>query len=197
MARKSALGDGEDIPTQVGTPQDVAKAPLADLAEEVLFVPREEHRTLKARFLARTSDNPAIDLPTIDLATGCRILGNNKLAKYWSLPGFRDWFRNSSEQREQLEELFDLALTAARDILLSTEPKVQGARVQMIKTVAELAAKYPKKQAENPMLSAVNSMDKASLQMLLEKGGVTYKLDASKGQSEQAITVESIDTPEK
>jgi len=107
------------------------------------------------------------------------------IQKWWPVQGFREWFLNVDEQRQKLEYLFDLALDAARDIITNDDPKTQSARVQMIKSVAELANKLPQRNLPQSggMSKIIEGMDKAELALLLEKNGVKLDLKASKSKT--------------
>jgi hypothetical protein len=150
------------------------------LVEDVVFRPTEEHRKLKSRFLSRIADNPLVDASEMGLHDIQAIIGTSSLGKHWNAPGFRDWFLNVGEYQERMEELFSLALDAARDILVSQDPKSQGARASMVKTMAELAGKMKPKKDEGAAAAVaarlIASMDQAQLSMYLSKNGVNMQL---------------------
>jgi hypothetical protein len=177
---------------------DGGMASLEALVEEIVFRPSEEHRRLKSRFLARIADNPLIEPSEASLSDVQRILGSTTVGKHWNQPGFREWFLNTGEYQERMEELFSLALDAARDILLSQDPKSQGARASMIKTMAELAGKLKPRQPQldsgassATMAKLVASMDQAQLSVFLNKNGQSVQLDASKGMNATPTEVPS------
>lgn len=163
------------------------KAPeraLEASVEELIYSPTYEDRKLKAAFLALVEGNPLVDPSNLPIKEAERILGR-KLPNR-DAPGFAAWFLNRDENRQRLEYLFQLALGAAEDILMNTEPKAQGARVNMVKVVAELASKFPRQAKEGaPAASgslegAIRAMDKASLKLLLQKDDKSLTLEASK-----------------
>lgn len=138
--------------------------------EEISYKPLPKDKELKARYLVKASDDP---LQTTDLHQNRhhieRLIGA-KLPN-WEEPGFQDWFFNRDEHRQKLEHLFSLALDAAQDILLNTDPKVQGARVQVIKAVADLAGKVPKQQLQvNNVHAQINAMSEDQLRAFLHTG---------------------------
>jgi hypothetical protein len=171
---------------------------LDSLADQVLYSPTNEDRKLKAAFLALVDGNPLIDPSNLPMLEVERIL-HRKLPNKDS-PGYAAWFLNKDENRQRLEYLFQLALGAAEDIILNTDPKAQGARVNMVKVVSELASKFPRQatgMAAGPsnggnIVTAIASMDKLQLKALLEKGGQSFEITATKS-SPNVIDVEPSD----
>lgn len=146
------------------------------LAEEVgiiNFTPSSDQRKMKARFWAQVENSPfgpnVVNLGPEEIArkTKCSALVN-----WWKKPGFKDWFLNNNEHRERLEYLFDLALNAAEDILLNTDPKAQAARVNMVKTISELASKMPNKQQTIVLDRDIAKMDETQLRDYISRYGV-------------------------
>jgi|APGre2960657373_1045057.scaffolds.fasta_scaffold90968_2 hypothetical protein len=155
------------------TPGDVLQAVVA----EVIFHPTEAQRKLKATLLAKLADNPLTDLSSLSLAEVQDITGSAVVQKWWSVPGFSDWLLDKNENRAKLEYLFSLALEAAEQVLMNTDPKAQSSRVAMIKTLAELAGKMPKaqtaaKQGANT-IEAIASMDRTQLIEFLASRGLS------------------------
>lgn len=172
---------------------------LESLACDVLYQPTDRERQLKASFWLKVAENPMLDASHISLDTVRHVLNKEIDSTVWARPGFKEWFCNKDEHRERLEYLFSLALDAAEQILMNQEPKAQSARVNMVKTIAELASKVPGKGPGNTptdkMLKAVNGMDKAQLELFLQREGVNMKLSASKDvhTGQPIITVKTID----
>lgn len=132
------------------------------------------------------NDNPLADRGNITPAIVKQLTGSSKVDGWWKEAGFKEWFTNTDEQRQRLEQLFETALDAAQDILINTDPKAQSARVQMVKIIAELAHKMPSRnpgaQQVNPLTAAIQGMDKAQLKVLLEaSNGDTLEINANKG----------------
>lgn len=152
---------------------------------------------LKAQFWTRVADNPLFS-GAVTSAMARQVLDSEYVAQAWKKPGFKEWFSNKDEYRERLEYLFSKALDAAEEILLNQDIKAQSARVNMIKSISELASKIPGRGADskksNGLANAIGSMDRAELELLLEKNGVNVRMTASKGDpSSKAIDV----TPDK
>jgi hypothetical protein len=138
------------------------------------YRPTEAQQRVKARFWARWGDVPGKE-PT--LAAAKQLTGSAALGEWWSKPGFKEWFLLTSVTEERLEYLLHLALSAAEDVLLNTDPKGQGARVQMVKVVAEMSGRLKKTgpagdtQAAK-QLAAVGQMDRNELIKLLQDSGL-------------------------
>lgn len=150
---------------------------LSSVAPEVIFQPTEAQRRLKASLLAKLNDNPLYELATLTLTQVQELTGSSTVQKWWSVPGFTDWLLDTDENRAKLEYLFSLALDAAEQILMNTDPKAQGSRVSMIKVLAELAGKIPGKApaaaAKTNEIQAVQSMDRAQLIEFLSARGLS------------------------
>ena len=160
--RKSSGGDNK-------TPTNI----LAAAVPELIFIPTPSQRQVKARLITKLTDNPLTDLASITLAEAQQLTGSSQLKDWWGRPGFKEWFLDQNEYRQRLEYLFSLALDAAEEILLSTDPKAQGARVAMIKLLAELSNKVPKESAAKYRDESIAKMDRAELEAFLEKNGIT------------------------
>jgi hypothetical protein len=159
---------------------DIEQA-LVESSEALLFRPTESQAKLKAKWLVRIEGNPAIDPSSCSRGDVERVLGVS-VGKAWDNPEFRAWFLNTSEHKEQMEELAVLAHAAARSLLLSEEPKVQGARAQLIKFMLEY--KSPRKVGTGQFMDKViQNMDSAQLSLYLQKNGVSMGMEASKGPS--------------
>jgi hypothetical protein len=114
-----------------------------DLTED--YRPTKKDRLLKAKFWTIVSEDPFLDRATVMTRAGAENLLGTTLTS-WS-KSFEEWFFNKQEYRYRQEYLFELALDAAEKVLLNDDPKCQGARVQLIRHISELAGKVPHKQA--------------------------------------------------
>lgn len=155
-----------------------ATTALETLAEEtgLLFSPNRAHRAIRARFWAVVGSTighkSPFEMTAMEIA---RLVKDNRILNWLSIPVFKDWFMNSTEHIERLEYLFDIALSAAEDILLSDDPKAVTAKVQMIRVVAELARKMPSKQPEQFADERISKMSKEELEKFLEDQGVRVR----------------------
>lgn len=159
--RKSSSNDGTP-------PVNIISA----AASELIFIPTPSQRQVKARLVIKLAENPIIELGSLTLAEAQQLTGSSQLKDWWGRPGFKEWFLDQNEYRQRLEYLFSLALDAAEEILLSTDIKVQGARVAMIKLLAELANKTPKETQTRYKDEAIAKMSQAELEAFLEKNGI-------------------------
>lgn len=148
---------------------------ITELVEEsgALFSPTKAQRALKARFWtiisnSMTSKNPHA-MTQMEIA---RTVRDNRIMNWWGVTGFKDWFMNNTEHIERLEYLFDLALTAAEEVLLSDDPKTSNAKVNMVKIIAELARKMPSKGGDKFQDEAIGKMSAEELRAYLEQHGV-------------------------
>jgi len=139
---------------------------LAELKSELVFLPSPVHRSAKTKFWARY-DSLLDGSGTPSKAEAIQLTGEPKLAKWWYLPGFKEWFLNQDEARERLEYLYMLALDAAEQVLLDPEAQA-NARVQMIKVIASLAGKEPTKQVQY-IDQDIQLMDTEKLRAYIEK----------------------------
>lgn len=115
---------------------------------DLVFVPTPDMRRVKAAFWNKLSNNfNLIDMSQMTLAAVQQIEKDRRLIKWWSLPGFSDWFQNKEEFKERLEYLADLALDALEQVL--NDPNASpGARVSCAKLVLEATSKMPTKVEE-------------------------------------------------
>lgn len=150
---------------------------LVELAEDtgILFTPNKAQRAVRARFWTLMSNNMTVNPLQMTNMEIMKTVRDNRVNTWMQIPGFRDWFFNSTEHIERLEYLFDLALTSAEEILLSDDPKTSNAKVQMIRTIAELARKIPSKHTEQFQDEKIGKMSKAELEAFLQEQGVTVR----------------------
>lgn len=148
------------------------------LAEETgaLFKASKSQRAIKARFWtiisgSITGKNPH-KMTTMEIAQTVR---DNRLMNWWAIPGFKDWFLNSTEHIERLEYLFSLALDAAEDVLLTDDPKAATAKVNMVKIIAELAKKMPSKEVNSFKDDKIAKMSKEEIEAYLAEQGVSIR----------------------
>jgi len=174
---------------------------LKESVETLIYVPTTAERKLKAKFWAKASENPLVQV------TGSHVTlslvkqysgGGSSLDNSWKKAGFQSWFMNPEEGRAKLEYLFDLGLDSMEDLLLSTDPKTSSAKVNALKLIAELTGRYIKgKQGQVGGLGeAIAHADKASLEALFESAGLKIAVSASKGQPEDTGNTINV-TPNK
>jgi hypothetical protein len=156
-----------------------------EAVEKVLeadYRPNRRERQAKAAFWSQVGDDPFVNVEAYRNGTKANLEAYLRLKlPNWS-NDFRDWFFNRQEHKHRVEYLFGLALDAAEEILVNNDPKVQGARVQLIRALSELAGKVPHKQASiqiqnNTIASGlIDTMSKEQLEAYV--GGTNLLLDA-------------------
>lgn len=171
-------------------PGKLRSATLTTMADEVLsttFRANSEQRRLKARFWTVYNENPLVDIRDINSTDIVKMTQDHRAANWWGIAGFKNWFLNTMESRERLEYLFDLALDTAEEILLDPSEKAASAKVNMIKIIAELGAKYPKHQEQKFADQQISNMTKEQLDEFLQRQGIEVRkvIEIPKGESSE------------
>ncbi len=126
------------------------------MMREVEFEPTPDQEKYKVRVMSYLHDNPIYRTADLTYETCYRIVRHQRLASWWKQVGFEEWIQNRNEFREKAEYLLTLAMKRATTILQSTDAKMVGAQVNMIKMVLELTNRMPKenkgKDKEAPAL---------------------------------------------
>jgi len=143
--------------------------PQLELAENLVYVPDEDAKSLKAAFWAKAKDNPLVDPNSITLATVQQLLGNTKVSKLWHLDGFAAWFSNGEEWRQKLEYALNVALDEMIDLLRN--PGTMGsAKVRAFEVIARLADREPARVKEVKVLDDdIKKMSQKQLREFIEK----------------------------
>lgn len=140
--------------------------------EELSYKPMPRDRELKAKFWVRAESDPLGITDVSQTRANVERLCQAKVIN-WEQPGFQDWFFNKDEYRQKLEYSVALALDALNDVLVNTDPKVQGARVQAIKVAMDLAGrsqqKSPSIQINQQVGQQIQSMNRAELEAYVQK----------------------------
>lgn len=142
--------------------KDISK--LLEAAQtDLIFTPTPDMRRVKAAFWTKVSDKMTlVDTSNITLTAAQQVEKDRRLAKWWSLPGFSEWFQNREEFRERLEYLADIALDTLEQVLVDPAANT-SAKVSCAKLVLEAASKMPRKENEsNP--SKLESMSRIELE---------------------------------
>lgn len=123
---------------------------LAAASTDLTFSPTPDMRRAKAAFWSRFADAPtSLSSDPVTLASAQQFGADKRLSKWWTLPGFSEWFQNREEFRERLEYLADIALDSLEQVL--TDPDSNpSAKVASAKLVLEAASKMPKKEPDSP-----------------------------------------------
>lgn len=137
---------------------------LTAASQEVVFSPTPDMRRAKAAFWASLEGTPAGDLAeNMTLAAAASMGADKKLSRWWSIPGFSDWWQNKEEFKQRLEYLAQLALDSLEAVLMDPDSNAT-ARVNSAKLVLEAANKMPKKQAEDTVDQKLAGMSRNELE---------------------------------
>lgn len=161
------------------------------LTSDLTYLPNHEQRKTKESFWIRFNENPLCDAQDVTLSVALSVVGDGRLDRWWSHPGFKEWFRNQEEFREAAAALAHLAMDTIREILINSDAQ-PGARVNAAKLAFEIARKMPQKQSDAKYLDdLVGKMDKRQLESYLAKN--KHLLPASNDSLTEQDTVVRID----
>ena len=136
---------------------------------DITFLPSPEQRKIKAAFWASYSEHPMADKEVVTLAVAQQMVSDNRLKRWWAVPGFTDWFSNRDEFRQRLEYLANLGLDTIEEILLDPDANA-NARMNAAKLMLEAASKMPNKWNQEKFLDAhIQKMDARELEAWLTK----------------------------
>lgn len=145
---------------------NVDPAELAEL-NGVMFRPTPAQKEAKARFWSVMEESLQMKEPTaykpVEIAN---MLGLPLVSRWFTEKGFADYFFNKFEGEQRLAVLWDKALDAMAEILDTSDPKAQGARVSVIRLLAEMRqAKRQPKMFDR----SIQDMDLDQLNAFIEK----------------------------
>lgn len=152
-----------------GSRTDTAAEKLVGIIQDITFLPNPEHRKAKAAFWALYSEAPLADTDRISCALAVQMSGDPRVTRWWSLPGFQEWFANKDEFRQRMEYLANLALDTAEEMLL--DKKVHpSARANMVKLVIEAANRMPNRFAKEQYTDErIGSMGRKELEAYVRR----------------------------
>lgn len=138
---------------------------IVELIESDLnYMPNWQQRRLKSAFWTRWRDNPLVDPTRLSLNAVQAVVGDSRLDRWWREPGFKQWFTNQEEWREEAESLVFTALDTLRNIMTDDRAPA-AARVAASVKMLELARKMPSKADTVP----ANQVEKKIAQMSKEE----------------------------
>lgn len=144
---------------------------VAEANRDAPFRPDLVHRQYKARLLVALRElgvDAGLNPPNPDQVF--HYVPDRRLAVWFQIPGFRDWLCDTLEAKARIELLSDLAADAAQEILQNQDPKAQSARASMVKTVMELADKFPTSfQSKDGALKGLDKLTKEEIDAELAK----------------------------
>lgn len=145
--------------------RDYASDVVEVLANDLTYIPNPEQRKVKAAFWTRFMENPFCEPKDIQKGDIYQLTSDNRLDRWWSQPGFKEWFRNQEEFRERVEALAMSVLDRLAVILASDDPKMSNAQVQASKLLLEVARKMPPKYQQDKYVDEkIGKMDKKELE---------------------------------
>ena len=71
-----------------------AGANVALSVSEIIYVPRQAQRELKARYWEAWKEDPTVEAHLVTPAAIIEETGDGRITKWWSKVGFKDWFLN-------------------------------------------------------------------------------------------------------
>lgn len=161
------------------------KVKLTQILDDLVFMPSTMQRRIKAAFWTKFSQNPIADVGSITAELAARIAGNQNVKKWWSQPGFQEWFLNEDEFRQKLEYLAHLALDTIEEVLLNPDANV-NAKSSMAKLIFEAAHKMPSKwQNTKYMDEQIQRMDLAQLESFIKQRSIGLIEETSSGQEDR------------
>lgn len=119
-------------------------AVLEIIANDLTYIPSPEQRRLKQAFWARFNDNPTCDPRQITKSIVEAFAPDYRLDRWWPQAGFKEWFQNREEFREEVDSLVFLALDRLKRILISEDPKMASAQVNAAKLLMDVGKKMPR-----------------------------------------------------
>lgn len=139
--------------------------PLEKATDVVSFSPSEAQRRAKSNFWSFFASGEALPPTQIDLSIASKYAGDKRIAEWWTLEGFTDWFSNKDEFRQRVEFLADLALDELYQLLRN--PNTQAtAKVAAIRMIMDVGKKISQKAPteDSVMGEKIASMDKKQLE---------------------------------
>lgn len=151
---------------------------LGKATDVVSFSPTEPQRRAKSNFWSFFASGEALPPTNVDLATAVKYAGDKRIAEWWSLEGFADWFANKDEFRQRVEFLADLALDELYHLI--RDPDTQAtAKVAAIRMIMDVGKKVAQKAPteESAVSEKIASMDKKQLEEYIKSRLTQLSLD--------------------
>ena len=149
-------------------PKSVEKT-LQNIVSDIVFMPESSMIPVKIKFWHKFSQVALADPDNVTREMAAQYSNDNRVTRWWSRPGFKEWFLNEDEFKQNLEELAYKALGALNDILMDPDAQA-GARVNAAKLVLEAASKMPKKyEKESYKDEKIQEMTKEQLDEYISK----------------------------
>lgn len=142
-----------------------------ELSDKVLFSPTAPQQKVKARFWTRFRPGPYADPSNISESMALQVTGSASIRRWWSQPGFVEWFRNREEERERLKYLFNKSLDTLEEIL--GDPSANPtSKINGIKLLAEMNGYLNKTKQEEFADDSINKMSEQQLKEFISRNGI-------------------------
>lgn len=164
---------------------------LSIIRDELVFNPSASQRKAKAKYYLRSDGILAKEVNATAQGVS-KFIDEPAVIKWWSQPGFREWFFNANEAKERLEYLFMLALDTAEAVLLDDKANA-NAKVQMIKVLATLSGR-DKDSKEKLLDEQIQRMTAEQLREFIKTKAPKYIEDKEGNESESDEGLEEDDT---
>jgi hypothetical protein len=174
VSNPNAAGTMLDPKEGVSSPSSTPSLERAEIPASVLFVPTDAMKRAKSKLRIALTDS-LMEPSSLTPARAAELTENSSIIQWNKQPGFFQWLTDAGEQRTRIEYLFELALDAAEQLLKNTDPKAQGARLNAIKVVGELASKFPRQKDEAGSQKQLEQMDRKQLEQFLQAQGVVLE----------------------
>ena len=139
------------------------------------FVPTDAQLRAKCRFWTQYADRAEDELPTTiqGVAEGA---GTSTIRKWWYQSGFKDWFMNQEDSKEQIQYAYEKLLRSVQTSLMLEEPKA-GQLLNLTKTVRLIEERlYPAHLSSGDDAEAdVSKMSESELVAYLEERGISVR----------------------
>lgn len=158
-------------------PKSTEKA-LSAIVSDLVFLPDEKMIPVKVKFWHKYSQSAVVDTANVTRELAIKYTDDNRLTRWWSVPGFQEWFLNDDEFRQNTETLAYKALNTLEEILSNPDAS-DSARVNAAKLALEVADKMPKKYDKVTYRDQkIQEMDEKQLEEF-----ITKRLGGSNGQT--------------
>lgn len=117
---------------------------VTELVQELSYSPNGEERRAKAKLIAALEDNPVTDWASLTSAAAVQLTGDERIARWWSKPGFAEWFCNKNEFRAKAEFLLDVMLDGLVELAASSDPRTFSSKINAIKVLVEITGRGAK-----------------------------------------------------
>lgn len=148
-----------------------AEKNLPKLVDKFLFAPTNNMIKIKSKFWSKYNPGPFSSPDNLTMAQALKVTDSPSLERWWSEPGFVEWFTNREEEREKIKYLLNKALDSLESVLddPTTNP---NAKVNATKVLLETAGYLTKKPVEKFADDQINKMSEQQLMAFLEQKGV-------------------------